>query len=360
MDVYASMETTPDPVPDPELPRWCRDELDHRAKVRRRIDLALRAATSTALLSGSAVLFWTFVLDPPPTPAAPRGAPARPTADRTEPGPPVVVDYTPTEPSKPNPVLPALADGTATPSSGPIVIDAFPDDSVDPEDPVGLGDAQDALRHRPRPEKAARPKPPAPPKPRASTAPEPAPPRPRATPEQARPSAQPVRKPKKKKRRYLTADEECARTYKDPKLLLSCLKLWDSGARLAGSAETQDEPPLPRGLDRPRVIARSDVGDGLLRGDPVEDGQAGEREAGPSHAASAPDLDTTVAGAFEREAERGAGVRGVGGRAEVRAPHPAALPGGLGRSAEEVDPEIGLLPALLDATAQAPAADRQT
>ncbi|GAB2821368.1 hypothetical protein GCM10022221_19180 [Actinocorallia aurea] len=305
MDVYTAMGIAPDLAPDPvpELPSWCRDELAHRANIRRRADLALRVAASTALLSGSAVLFWTFVLDPPPTPAATRAASARPSADRTEQGPPVVVDYTPTEPSRPNPVLPTLVDAPAEPPGGPIIIDAFPDDSVDPGDPPV------ALPKRPPVREGDRPKPPSFPRPRASAPAEPAP-APRATHEQTRP-AQPVRKPKKKKRRYLTADEECMRTYKDPRLLLSCLKLFDSGMRLVRSGEAADEAPLPGGLHGTRVIARADVGDGLLRENPVEDRQAGEREARPPHTAAAADLDATVGGALVGEAESGAGVRGI-------------------------------------------------
>lgn len=281
MDVYTAMGTAPDPRknPAPPLPQWCRDELDHRATVRRRVGLAVRVTTSTALLSGGVAILWTSVLRPPPLPAAAnRAAPASTVVRSVEPGPPVVVDYTPTELSRPNPVLPTLVD--SEPTSGPIIIDAFPDDEIRPEDFTPPKPS--------RPSKPAKPNRPAPPRPRVEAAPEP--PRPRATQEQARPAAPPVKKPKKK-RKYRTADEECIRTYKDPRLLVACLEMFDRGARLARSSETPDEPLLPGGLDGTRVVVGADVRDGLVSGNAVDDGEAGEGEARPPDAAAAPELD---------------------------------------------------------------------
>jgi hypothetical protein len=97
---------------------------------------------------------------------------------------------------------------------------------------------------------------------------------------------------------------------------------------------------LPGRFDGMRVIMLPDEGNGLVRWQSIDDGEAGQCRPGPSAAAGTGDLHAFSQGAFPGFVQDFPCVRLVAGQPEVGPANPAGLPGnGWRRLAEQVDGE---------------------
>jgi len=96
--------------------------------------------------------------------------------------------------------------------------------------------------------------------------------------------------------------------------------------RLPLRLEVLDVAALTGSLDGPLVIVLSDVGDGILGCDAVEDRRTGERGAGPAPAAGAGHLDPLLRGPLPCLSDSGLGVVAVVWQPPVGPAHPPRRP----------------------------------
>ena len=127
-----------------------------------------------------------------------------------------------------------------------------------------------------------------------------------------------------------------------------------------GYTEARDEAPLPGRLHRTGIVVAADAGDRLPAGQPVQNGQAGQRRSRPPAPARAGDLDTLGHGTFPRLMKGAGGGSGIGRQPEVPPADPAGLPGNRLRLAPlQVQGELRRRPGR-DWAAQRPTADEPT
>jgi hypothetical protein len=126
----------------------------------------------------------------------------------------------------------------------------------------------------------------------------------------------------------------------------SCPEAGSSSGRAGdglGLAEARDVATLPGGLDRPRVVVRSNVGDRFARRYVVQHRQTRQRGAGSAPAAAARDLNPLGGRATPGFSERVPRIQAVCGQPEVRPADPPALPRRRPRSrVQQVNTELRL------------------
>jgi hypothetical protein len=102
--------------------------------------------------------------------------------------------------------------------------------------------------------------------------------------------------------------------------------LASSPRRRETTAKTRDEPPLPPGLNRTRVIARAYIVDRFGVRDPVKDREARQRGSRATAPAAADNLDPLGLGAQPNLDQRVTCVVRIGRQPEVAPPDPACRP----------------------------------